>query len=145
MDIRIAMAMLLVIMASGCVNETRLPASEASSVLDFSDPVFDGLMSKLNANDYVGFSAMISEGLRETITEQEFSSLRNTLSKSVGYYMSRQSSEVYSTPEEYVVVYQTTFEHESPVSVRVSYQKGDPYHIVQSLFITSDSLRQGLT
>jgi len=135
---------LATVAVSGCAVSSPPAAvgeSVRADVLSYSNPTLDNMMVALNVGDYGMFSAKFSQAMRGTINMDAFNSMVSNLRSSIGKYVSRDSSaDVVEISGYYRVTYTTQFTDDSPVSVILSFKKGDSSHLVEGLYFTSKKL-----
>lgn len=117
--------------ACGGSQETVLAGEEKEAVLAFSEEMTANLMAGMNAADYAAFSRDFSQEMRNAMPEEAFEKFKAQYDGSLGAYVSRQVSQVtLSQSGEYVaVVYDTVFEKDDSVTMRVVFQAEEPHEI----------------
>ena len=124
------LAICLVNFLVGCGSgETTLSGEEKDAVLAFSEAKTDALLAGMNANDYTAFSQDFDQEMRKAMTESEFAKLKADRETKLGLYVSRTVNTVVQVGDFYAVIYDTVFEKDDNVSVRVVFRVADPHEV----------------
>jgi hypothetical protein len=117
--------------ACGGSKETILTGQEQESVLAFSEMKTDNLMGGMKAGDYAAFSQDFDQAMRTAMSEEAFGKFKQEYDAKLGTYVSRQVKEVaQSQSGKFVaVVYDTVFEKDDSVIMRVVFQAEEPHAI----------------
>jgi len=126
--------LLLVVLAigvfAGCTpKETALTGDEMDAVLAFSEAKTDNLLAGMNAHDYTAFSKDFDEAMLKAMTQAQFDSLKQDRDEKLGMYVSRKVNRVVQSGDFYAVVYDTVFEKDDAVSIRVVFRVAEPHEI----------------
>jgi hypothetical protein len=127
------MALLFASLLSACggAKETTLSGAEKEAVLAFSEAKTDNLMAGMNANDYAAFSKDFDQDMLAAMSQEAFAKLKNDYDGKFGAYVSRKVNQVtQSGSGKFVaVVYDTVFEKDDAVSMRVVFRADDPHQV----------------
>lgn len=117
--------------ACGGASETTLSGAEQEAVLKYSEAKTDQLVAGMNAGDYAAFSKDFDQAMLTAINESEFAKLKQDRDARLGAYVSRQVNKVTLSPSgKYMaVIYDTVFEKEDAVTMRVVFHVDDPHEI----------------
>ena len=114
----------------GCApKETTLTETDMDAVLAFSESKTDSLLAGLNAADYAVFSKDFDEAMLKAMSQTQFDTLKQDRDAKLGLYVSRQVNRVVQNGEFYAVVYDTVFEKDDEVTVRVVFRVAEPHEI----------------
>ncbi len=110
--------------------DKKLSGADREAVLAFSEAKTDNLMAGLNAGDYAVFSKDFDKPMQYSMQEGLFLSIKGDLDAHQGKYVSRKVKEVYRTNEDYyTVIYDTSFEQDQNVIMRVVFSAQEPHSI----------------
>jgi hypothetical protein len=124
------LAALMISLLSGCVSkETTLTGADREAVLAFSEAKTDNLMVGMNANDYATFSRDFDPVMLNAMNASQFDALKKNTDTKFGPYLSREVNRVTQSGAYYVVVYDTKFEKDDAVTMRVVFNTADPHEI----------------
>ena len=124
------LAVCLVSFLVGCGSgETTLSEEEKEAVLAFSEAKTDTLLAGMNANDYTAFSQDFDQEMRKAMTKSEFAKLKADRDATLGPYVSRTVNNVVQNGDFYAVIYDTVFQKDTNVSVRVVFRVADPHEV----------------
>lgn len=115
--------------ACGGSSETRLTGEKRKAVLGFSEAKTDQLLAGMNAGDYAAFSKDFSQDMASAMTEKEFKKLKEDRDAKMGLYVSRQVQDVMQSGDYVAVIYDTVFEKDDAVTVRVVFQAAEPHQV----------------
>ena len=122
-------------------QEKILSGTDQAAVLAFSEAATDNLFAGMTANDYASFSRDFDADMQAALPASHFETFKQDLDSKIGNYLSRTVDQVIQSGEFYVVIYQTKFELEEPVIVRVVFRVAEP-HSISGLWFDSKKLRQ---
>jgi hypothetical protein len=123
------MAMLTVLLV-GCGSQgTTLTGTDRESVLAFTEPMSDNLLTGMNAGDYAVFSRDFDVDMSKAMTASQFADLKKDRDAKLGLYISRQVSSVTESGGFYIVVYDAKFEKDSAVVVRIVFRVDEPHQV----------------
>lgn len=115
---------------AGCAPQTTtLSGAEQDAVLAFSEAKTDTLLAGMNANDYALFSQDFDQEMRNAMTEPQFDTLKKDRDTKLGLYVSREVSSVAQQGDFYIVFYNTKFEKDNAVIVRVVFRIAEPHEV----------------
>jgi hypothetical protein len=121
---------LLVSLLAACGSQgTTLTGDEKDAILAFSEAKTDNLLAGMNANDYAAFSKDFDQDMLNAMTAAEFAKLKQDRDAKLGLYVSRQVNSVVQTGDFYMVIYDTKFEKDDQVTVRVVFRVADPHRV----------------
>lgn len=124
------LAVLCLGVLAGCApKETALEGEEQATVLAFSEPKTDNLLSGMNANDYAVFSADFDQDMLGAMTQAQFDALKKDRDAKLGLYVSREVTSVVQQGDFYIVIYKAAFEKDPDVIVRVVFRIADPHQV----------------
>jgi hypothetical protein len=120
-----------ILTACGGSKETILSGQEQEAVLAFSEAKTDNLMAGMNASDYATFSQDFDQPMRTAMSQDAFGKFKQEYDGKLGAYVSRQVKEVtQSQSGKFVaVVYDTVFEKNNSVIMRVVFRAEEPHEI----------------
>lgn len=125
------LAVLIISLLSGCGSkDTTLTGADREAVLAFSEAKTDNLMTGMNANDYATFSIDFDEAMSNAMNQSEFDTFKKDRDTKLGAYVSRQVNSVTQSGGYYVVIYDTKFEKDGAVTMRVVFNTSDPHEII---------------
>lgn len=122
----LAIFLISVLAACGSIGGTKLSGEEKDAVLAFSESKTDNLMAGMNAKDYAAFSKDFDEGMKTAMSEEQFKILKRDRDAKLGPYISRQVRDVYRRGDYFTVSYNTVFEADDAVVMRVVFQAAEP-------------------
>ena len=122
---------IFVTLAAGCqtAGGTKITGTDRDAILAFSEPKTDNLMAGLNAKDYAMFSKDFDQDMQTAMSADQFKALKRDRDAKLGPYISRTVKEVYKRDAYYTVIYNTVFEADPDVVMRVVFQADDPHGI----------------
>ncbi len=130
----------LLLSACSTPEVTTLEGAEKDAVLAYAEPAADTLMTAINTQDYALFSSLMDEAMLKQFNETQFNQLCEQLIAKIGGYISRTVSSVSSTQTFIIVIYNTEFEQESDVLMRLVFQP-EGAHNITGLWFDSPTLR----
>lgn len=123
-------ALLFLIQLTGCAsNDKTLTGADKDAVLAFSEAKTDNLLAGMNANDYVMFSKDFDKEMLTAMPQSQFDSLKKDRDAKLGSYVSRKVNNVVQQGEFYTVTYDTKFEKDDAVRVRVVFRAAEPHQV----------------
>jgi len=127
------LAVFLASLSSACggPKETPLSGAEKEAVLTFSEAKTDNLMTGMNAGDYAAFSKNFDQAMLDAMPQTAFEKFKQEYDGKLGAYVSRQVNTVNKSGSgKFVaVVYDTVFEKDDAVTLRVVFRADDPHEI----------------
>jgi hypothetical protein len=114
------------LLASCGSNQTSLKGADKDAVLAFSEGMTDNLMAGLNANDYAVFSKDFDPAMLSAMNQSQFDTFKKNMDTKFGPYLSREVSGVTQSGNYYAVIYNTKFEKDGNVVMRVVFSKEEP-------------------
>jgi Protein of unknown function (DUF4019) len=117
--------------ACGGANETELTGEQKDAVLAYSEAKTDTMMAGMKAGDYAAFSQDFDQAMRNAMSESAFGKFKQDYDGKLGGYISRQVNQVtLSQSGDFVaVIYDTVFEKDKAVTMRVVFRAEDPHEI----------------
>jgi len=123
-------AVLLSLLLFGCgSSKTELTGAEKHTVLAFSEGKTDMLLSGMNNNDYAAFSQDFDADMLNAMPQARFEALKMDRDSKLGLYISREVSSVMLSGDFYAVNYNTKFEKDNNVVVRVTFRVAEPHQV----------------
>jgi hypothetical protein len=121
----------LVIALAGCggSKDVTLTGADKDAVLAFSEAKTDNLLAGMNANDYAVFSKDFDQDMLNAMTQPQFDALKKDRDAKLGSYVSREVNSVTQSGDFYAVIYDTKFEKDDAVRVRVVYRVAEPHQV----------------
>ena len=127
------LAVVLASLSSACggPRETPLSGAEKEAVLTFSEAKTDNLMTGMKAGDYAAFSKNFDQAMLDAMPQTAFEKFKQEYDGKLGAYVSRQVNTVNKSGSgKFVaVVYDTVFEKDDAVTMRVVFRADDPHEI----------------
>jgi hypothetical protein len=115
---------------AGCAPQGKtLTGADKEAVLAFSEAKTDNLMAGMNANDYAMFSRDFDQDMLNAMSQSQFGLLKKDRDAKLGLYVSRQVNSVVPQGEFYSVIYDTKFEKDDAVTVRVVFRAAEPHQV----------------
>ena len=127
----LAMIALVSVIFAGCARqtETTLTGADMESVLAFSEAKTDNLLAGMNDHDYAVFSKDFDPDMLKAMTESQFDALKQDRDAKLGLYVSREVNSVVQSGDFYAVIYNTVFEKDDNVTMRVVFRVAEPHEI----------------
>jgi hypothetical protein len=126
----ILIAVLIFSLLSGCESkETTLTGTDMEAILAFSEAKTDNLLAGMNANDYASFSKDFDQALSNAMNQSKFDTFKKDKDAKLGAYVSRQVNSVTQSGAYYAVIYDTKFEKDNSVTMRVVFSTADAHEI----------------
>jgi len=123
-------ALLFLFQLTGCASQNKtLTSAEKEAVLAFSEAKTDNLLAGMNTNDYTTFSKDFDKEMLTAMAQSQFDSLKKDRDAKLGLYVSRKVNNVVQQGGFYSVSYDTKFEKDDAVTVRVVFRVAEPYQI----------------
>jgi hypothetical protein len=122
-------------------NSSAVTGSARIAILTYSEPTTDNLMQGLNGGDYAVFSRDLGDSMKNALGEPGLINIRKQVNDKIGDYISRQVNTISQSGDNVTVIYDTRFERDGQVTMRVSFQAAEP-HRISGLWFDSDKLRQ---
>ncbi len=110
-------------------SETTLSGADQEAVLAFSEAKTDNLMAGMNANDYAAFSKDFDQAMLTAMSQSAFEKFKTDYDSRLGAYVSRKVNRVTQSGKFVAVVYDTVFEKNDAVSMRVVFRAEEPHEI----------------
>lgn len=127
----LAIAFAGLLTACGGEKETTLTGAERDAVLVFSEEKTENMMAGMKAGDYAAFSKDFEQPMLNAMPAEAFTKFKQDSDGRLGAYVSRQVNKVtQSQSGKYVaVIYDTVFEKNDAVIMRVVFRADDPHQI----------------
>jgi hypothetical protein len=121
---------LMVSFTAGCGSkETVLTGDEQEAILAFTETKADTLFAGMNANDYSMFSTDFDRDMLDNMTESQFAALKLDRDAKLGLYISRTVNNVVQVGDFYAVNYDTVFEKDNAVAVRLVFRIAESHEV----------------
>lgn len=115
---------------SGCASQNAvLTGADQEAILAFSEAKTDNLMAGMNANDYALFSKDFDEAMLTAMSSSKYDSFKIDRDAKLGPYISREVNSVVQQGDFYSVIYNTVFEKDDKVTMRVVFRASEPHQI----------------
>ena len=120
---------------SGCASQNAvLTGADQEAILAFSEAKTDNLMAGMNANDYALFSKDFDEAMLNAMSSSKYDSFKIDRDAKLGPYISREVNSVVQNSvvqqgDFYSVIYNTVFEKDDNVTMRVVFRAAEPHQI----------------
>jgi Protein of unknown function (DUF3887) len=115
---------------TGCApTQTRLTGADQQAILAFSEGMTDNLVTGMNANDYAVFSKDFDQAMLNAMNKSQFDSFKKDRDTKLGAYVSRKVSSVLKSGNYNTVIYDTKFEKDGNVTMRVVFTVAEPHQI----------------
>jgi hypothetical protein len=122
--------LLFLIQLTGCAFRNKtLTGADKDAVLAYSEAKTDNLLAGMNANDYAMFSKDFDKEMLAAMPQPQFDSLKKDRDARLGVYVSRKVNSVVQIGDFYSVTYDTKFEKDDAVSMRVVFRAAEPHQI----------------
>ena len=122
------------ILFSSCSPQNvELTGEDKDAVLAFSEGLTDNLVEGMNANDYSIFSADFDAAMLAAMSEEKFEVFEKDIADKFGPYTSREVNSVAQMGEYVAVNYNTIFEKDKDVVMRVVFTASEP-HLISGLW-----------
>jgi hypothetical protein len=117
-------------MLAGCASQNAvLTGADQEAILAFSEAKTDNLMAGMNANDYALFSRDFDEAMLNAMSSSKYDSFKIDRDAKLGPYISREINSVVQQGDFYSVIYNTAFEKDDNVTMRVVFRAAEPHQI----------------
>ncbi len=124
------LAVMLVSLLAGCGSGGKTVAgADRDTVLAYSEAKTDNLLAGMNAGDYSTFSKDFDKEMLTAMPQGEFDKLKADRDAKLGLYVSRQVNSVVQIGDFYAVIYDTVFEKDDAVAVRVVFRAAEPHEV----------------
>ena len=129
--VRIFFAFILAItlLAACSSQDSTVTGDNKDAVLAYSEAMTDNLMAGLNADDYEMFSRDFDAGMIKAMNQERFDTFKNDMDVKFGPYVSREVAGVTQSGEYYAVIYETAFEKDNNVVMRVVFTMAEPHQV----------------
>lgn len=118
------------IFLAGCAPQTAtLEGPTKEAVLTYSEAKTDTLLEGLASGDYATFSQDFDADMLKAIGETQFETLKKDRDTKLGAYISRKVNRVVQQDDFYAVIYDTKFEKDEAVTMRVVFRMAEPHDI----------------
>jgi outer membrane murein-binding lipoprotein Lpp len=115
---------------SGCASQNAvLTGADQEAILTFSEAKTDNLMAGMNANDYALFSKDFDEAMLTAMSNSKYDAFKIDRDAKLGPYISREVNNVVQQGDFYSVIYNTVFEKDNNVTMRVVFRASEPHQI----------------
>lgn len=129
-NLSILVAVLIFSMLAGCGStDTTLTGADREAVLAFSEAKTDNLMAGMNMNDYATFSKDFDPAMLNAMSQSQFDTFKKDRDTKLGAYVSRQVNRITQSGGYYAVIYDTKFEKDDAVTMRVVFNTSEPHEI----------------
>ena len=115
--------------ACGGSKETTLSDADREAVLYYSEAKTDNLVAGMKAGDYAVFSQDFDQAMKNAMSAEQFVNLKKDRDAKLGPYVSRQVNKVTQSGDFIAVVYDTVFEKDEAVTMRVVFRAAEPHEI----------------
>jgi len=124
------LGVLVFIMVAGCASkQVILTGEDRETVLAFSEAKTDNLMAGMNANDYAVFSKDFDQQMLSAMDQSQFEIFKQDRDTTLGAYVARQVNSVVNQGEFISVIYDTVFEIDDNVTMRIVFRAAEPHQI----------------
>jgi hypothetical protein len=124
------LGVLVFIMLAACGSQQAILTGESrDAVLAYSEVKTDNLLAGMNANDYAVFSKDFDQQMLSAMNQSQFDSFKKDRDSKLGAYLSRQVNSVVSQGEFISVIYDTVFEKDDNVTMRIVFRVSEPHQI----------------
>jgi len=130
----------VIILSSGCAGGSVV---DVSQVRGYADPVAEGILEAMNADDYAGYSEHFDDAMKKALPEADFMQGNGLIKAKIGDYVSKEFWKVETQKQYTVVYYRARFTEETAdVTVKVVFREiaGEMY--VSGLWFDSPGLRR---
>ena len=115
---------------SGCASQNAvLTGADQEAILAFSEAKTDNMMAGMNANDYALFSKDFDEAMLNAMSSSKYDFFKIDRDAKLGPYISREVNSVVQQGDFYSVIYNTVFEKDDNVTMRVVFRASEPHQI----------------
>lgn len=132
----------MLILLAGCGGVRTLPADEAAAFAAQIDDVSENLLLGLSNGDYDAYVRDMDATMKKVSTEAEFDKTRSLIIDRVGQYVSCQMTQVVDQKQFRIVFYDTEFQDEDHVTVKVVFNLDKEPPLISGLWFDSPKLRQ---
>ena len=117
--------------ACGGEKETTLTGAERDAVLAYSEEKTENMMAGMKAGNYADFSKDFDQAMLNAMPADAFDKFKQDYDGRLGAYVSNKVNRVMQSESgKFVaVVYDTVFEKDDAVTMRVVFRAGDPHEI----------------
>ena len=124
------LGVLVFIMLAGCGSQQAILTGESrDAVLAYSEAKTDNLLAGMNAIDYAVFSKDFDQQMLSAMNQTQFESFKKDRDSKLGAYISRQVNSVVNQGEFISVIYDTVFEKDDNVTMRIVFRVAEPHQI----------------
>ena len=124
------LGILVFITVAGCASkQVILTGEDRETVLAYSEAKTDNLLAGMNANDYAVFSKDFDQQMLSAMNQTQFESFKKDRDSKLGAYVSRQVNSVVNQGEFISVIYDTVFEKDDNVIMRIVFRAAEPNQI----------------
>jgi hypothetical protein len=126
----LGITLLVLIQLTGCVSRNKtLTGADKEAVLAYSEAKTDNLLAGMNAKDYAKFSKDFDKEMLAAMPQSQFDSMKKDRDAKLGAYVSRKVNRVVQQDGFYTVIYDTKFEKDNAVTVRVVFRTAEPHQV----------------
>ena len=127
----LAMLFASLLTACGGTNETELTGEQKEAVLAFSEAKTDNMMAGMKTGDYAVFSKDFDQAMLNAMPADAFDKFKQDYDGRLGAYVSHKVNRVMQSESgKFVaVIYDTVFEKDEAVTMRVVFRAEDPHEI----------------
>lgn len=124
------LGILVFITVAGCASKQVILTGESrDAVLAYSEAKTDNLLAGMNAYDYAVFSKDFDQQMLSAMNQSQFKSFKKDRDSKLGAYVSRQVNSVVNQGEFISVIYDTVFEKDDNVIMRIVFRATEPNQI----------------
>ena len=124
------LGVLVFIMLAGCTSKQVILTGESrDAVLAYSEAKTDNLLAGMNATDYALFSKDFDQQMLSAMNQTQFESFKKDRDSKLGAYVSRQVNSVVDQGEFISVIYDSVFEKDDNVTMRIVFRAAEPHQI----------------
>jgi len=134
--------LVMLVLLAGCGGGKTLPADEAAAFAAQVDDVSENLLMGLSNGDYDAYVRDMDATMKKVSTEAEFDKTRSLIIDRIGKYVSRQTTQVVDQKQFRIIFYDTQFQDEDHVTVKVVFNMDEEPPLVSGLWFDSPKLRQ---
>ncbi len=124
------LGVLVFITVAGCTSKQAILTGESrDAVLAYSEGKSDNLLAGMNATDYALFSKDFDQQMLSAMNQTQFESFKKDRDSKLGVYVSRQVNSVVDQGEFISVIYDSVFEKDDNVTMRIVFRAAEPHQI----------------
>ena len=127
--------LIILLFLSGCTLEKTLQGEERQQWIDTATPIAHDMLESLNNNTYDRFISHASDEMKERMSYQDFSSLREKMEYYLGTCMTITPTDVRSREMYVTVFFAVKCEKSENVRLRIVFKAGDETHKVYDFLL----------